>query len=129
MAEWALDFVARSVRGVIANLESGKHGTGNARQESDCINTENTYSKMTPDQRRTYQTPKMLCAVNNIFPYGYYRQSLRKLKSFKDDKRGEIPAIKALLEDSCASERLLQIAPDKAYAKYRTTQKLYVRKP
>lgn len=128
-AEWAIKFVTKDVTGVIEKFQTGKHGTGNARQEADLRSAFDAYLKMSMSKRRDYKVPKLLMAQGHIVPFAFLRRRLRLLRSFKDDRRGEVPALKALVKELCETDVLVKIPPEQAYAEYKTRSELYVRGP
>ena len=128
-ARWAIDFVTHDVTGVLDNFRTGKHGTGNVRQENDLRTAMNDYMKLNQAQRKTYKTPKRLTAEGAVVPFGFMRRRLRPLKAFRMDRRGETNAIRALLDELCASEILLLLPHEQALEEYNTRQALYVRGP
>lgn len=127
IAQWSIDLVNRDIESVLDRFRTGKHGLGNVRQENDLREAFDAYAKLTQSQRRSYKIPKRLLDKPHIVPLSYLRRRLRVLKAFQNDKRGEIPAIKALLEDLCNNDILLQIPTEEAYAEYKIKSALFVR--
>jgi len=126
-ARWAVGFVRTEVEAVANHYMTGKHGTGDSRQEADLRAAITAYRKLSHKKRKQYGVPEKVIREHKIIPYSYLRNRLIKLKSFKDDRRGATNAVKGLIKDMSETDVLRQVPPLDAIAKYKTRIHLYYR--
>lgn len=120
-AQWAMDFVRRSVHTVQSRFDKGEVGGGDGAKAEAAIRTAVTdFLSMSPQKRETYKTPKVL-QTGKIIPYSYLYAKLKRVQPFKSNQRILEETLKTLIEAGV----LQQLPPPQVREQFKLNNKAY----
>lgn len=123
---WAAAFVKRSVLTVVRKFRAGLIGSGESRQEAYVKRIVHEYLNMTPRERATYVSQKVVQAIN-VVPYAFLRRRAGRCNAFSRDKRGFKRALDDTLLGLCQAGHLRKMDKNLALKQYGVSSgELYV---
>lgn len=97
-AQWATALVSHCVRKVLSRFTRGT--AGKQQRDEPLDNAIIWYLRATPKQRLDYKATRQT-AETDIMPFNYFRNRLKRVAAYRDDRRGLDVAIKAQLDVYC----------------------------
>jgi hypothetical protein len=126
-AEWAISFVRGDVESILNRFSDGEVGTGYDKREYEVIRAIKQYAKMHKKSRQGYSVSANLAKHSGVVPYTYLKRRVTRLGAFKNDRRGEVVALREVLDAMIDSGIIVQLSPQQVREKYGSGAKCYAR--
>ncbi len=108
-AQWAIDFVLRSVHTVQHHFESGEAGgSSQSKAEAELRKRIVEFLGMSELQRSKKEGISKVFRTGNVIPYDYLRRAVRKVQPFKDNSK----ALDATIEELLKADVLRKVGPN-----------------
>ena len=123
LAQWAIDFTNRDIRGVADRFVSGDVGQGNGKQHHDLKAVVEAYFDRESSAVHSYD--KQLWN-GKIIPYRTLCRRTASLASFRTDKGGATAGLRGAIQVMLDSGMLIEVSPQVLLKDYAFSGKAYV---
>jgi hypothetical protein len=111
IAQWATDVINRDVRYFSQMLGTNRFGVTTEAQAVLLWEALTDYSRLKPELRLQYNTPRKACSFSELIPIAYIRRRCQRINAFREDKRGAQRAIDVALTELGDEGRIARIHP------------------
>jgi hypothetical protein len=126
-AEWGINFATADIQAIEKRFKIGEVGTGYDKREYEVIRAIKQYAKMHKKSRQGYSVSANLAKHSGVVPYTYLKRRVTRLAAFKNDRRGEVVALREVLDAMIDSGIIVQLSPQQVRKKYGSGAKCYAR--
>lgn len=96
-AQWAIDIVTKDTTLMCSKFEAGDIGDGDMRQIADVERVVREFMERPLKQLGSYGVTQSMKDANSI-PYVYFQRRAGNLSSFRNDRKGAVPALRSTLD-------------------------------
>ena len=125
--EGARNFPTADIQAIEKRFKIGEVGTGYDKREYEVIRAIKQYAKMHKKSRQGYSVSANLAKHSGVVPYTYLKRRVTRLAAFKNDRRGEVVALREVLDAMIDSGIIVQLSPQQVRKKYGSGAKCYAR--
>jgi hypothetical protein len=126
-AEWGINFATADMEAIERRFKIGEIGGGYDKREFEVIRAIKQYAKMNKKTRQGYSVSANLAKHSGVIPYTYLKRRVTRLGAFKNDRRGEVVALREVLDAMIDSGIIVQLSPQQVREKYGSGAKCYAR--
>jgi hypothetical protein len=113
-AQWAINFVERNDKDLLAKFSSGEVGSGQTKQEAEVIRAIKAIMSLSISERRKLGMSKQASKQANIIPLSVLKEHVVNNAAFATDKAGAVSAFERCVDALCRSGSLVKV--EKSFA-------------
>ncbi len=110
-AEWAINLVIRGTEDMLARLGRGEYGEGEVQFDAELKKALTRWYEYKPAQRATGKGSQDVIMHDNIVPFAFIRDQLRRRACFINARMGLHRAIETAIQDAIHAGVLLELPP------------------
>jgi len=125
IAEWAIAFTKNDINTISHKFDNQQVGEGEHTYEDKIRGVVRDFFAMSDEKKLAYKVAKKLIVHTDVIPFPYFRDRLRRLSDFKNDRRGVTVAVKTAVKDMVEAGILDVVPPLERSQKYGVTYELF----